>query len=496
MSSLAVGKGGAYIFIETTFSLVLGYVFWFVMARVSTSEVVGISSAVISMTGIFISLVTIGIPNGIPRFLGKCFAEQNTQDAKIFIKISILLISIGIIVFSVLILAYREWAEQTFGISFDLVLTAILIIASTAMTQLYRSIVISTLKTRLLPIVMIFSSFFKIIMAIILVLAGMGAYGLLIGFAMSQVISTIVLGIYVGIILKSFIGKSIINFKTTSKDILSASISYWLPSIITTIGTQLGTIIVFGAHGASKAGIFFIAFSVFSALSGIMSSLFTIAYPALSSMKDGRKRFAWRITKFSLIISLPFSAWLMFYGKYALQLFNQSYAEGAPTLEILMLSMLPMAITSGVNILVYAYGKYKQVLIIGFVSTVPRAILYFVLIPIYGIWGAGLSYTIGSISGLIVSLLIAKKTGMKIPGKELVYLFIIPHMFAAALSYVNMNPIASFVIIPSITWVLLLKIKIITRMDLQDSIGVLPNKISRRTLTIVNKIGEKLNNSY
>src|SRR5437016_14369637 len=115
MSNSTVGKGGVYIFIETTFFLILGYAFWFVMAKISTSEVVGISAAVISVTSIFTTLVIIGIPSGMQRFLGKFFAEQNVQDAKVFVKVSVFLIFVGIIIFSIMILTYQEWAEKTFG---------------------------------------------------------------------------------------------------------------------------------------------------------------------------------------------------------------------------------------------------------------------------------------------------------------------------------------------------------------------------------------------
>src|SRR5438132_5854924 len=115
MSVSTVGRGGAYLFIETISSFILGYAFWFVMAKISTSEVVGISASVISLTGIFSSLVALGIPSSIPRFLGKFFAEQNYKDAKVFVKNSVLLISFGIIIFSIIILTYQEWAEKTFG---------------------------------------------------------------------------------------------------------------------------------------------------------------------------------------------------------------------------------------------------------------------------------------------------------------------------------------------------------------------------------------------
>jgi O-antigen/teichoic acid export membrane protein len=297
-------------------------------------------------------------------------------------------------------------------------------------------------------------------------------------------------------ILKSSTKRQETSLKNASKSTLSASIANWIPTLITTVGAQLGTIIVFGSHGANQAGIFFIAFSVFSAVTGIMFSLFTIAYPALSSMTDGRKKFTWRLTKLSLIISLPFSSWLIFYAKNVMGLFNQSYAEGSSTLGILLSGMMLIAVTTGISTLVYSYGKYRQVLILGLSSSIPRTILYFILVPIYGGIGAALGYTIGSVLGFVVSILVAKKIGIQIIWKELVFLFFIPLGLALALNYLGVNYIASLGIILAISWLILLKIGVITRSDLEDSIGILPYNISNPTLYILNKIGRKLNSAF
>lgn len=492
-SSATLGKGGAYVYIETAASLVLGYLFWFVMAKISPPEVIGVSATVISMTTIFTSVVTIGIPNGVQRFLGKSFSEQKLEQAKIYVKAAFIMVFAGIVVLSIGILVEQVWIDKTFGISSSLTLAAILIIASSAMNTLFRLVVISTLKTKMLPIVMLISASFKIILAAMLIFLGIGALGLLIGFAINQVLASVIFGFYIMAILKSKTNRPEITLKSSSKNIISASLANWLPTLVTTIGTQLGTVIVFGSQGASQAGIFFIAFSIFSAITGIMFSLFTIAYPALSAMGDGRKRLTWRITRLSLVISLPFSAWLMFYAKDLLQLFSQSYGDGASTLAILLASMLPVGVLTGINTLVYSYGKYLQVLVLGFVSSVPRTALYFVLVPLYGGWGAGLGYTLGSIAGFIASVIIAKNVGMKIVWKELAVLLFIPIAISLPLNYVHVNYIASFLIIPLATWIILLKTGIITQTDLHDSLGILPKSVSNRTLTMLECIRKRLN---
>ena len=496
VAKLDVGRGGAYIYVETFTSLILGYAFWFIMAKISTSEVIGTSAAVISLSTIFTTVVTLGIPNGVQRFLGKSFSEQKINDARIFVWISVILISIGIIISSLFFLIGQKWADNTFGIKPDLVVVTILLIASSAMTTLFRSIVIATLKTRILPIVMTISSSLKIVLSVILIMNGWEAPGLTIGYTMNQILASIILVVYLVTILGSSKAISKTSYKEVSKNILESSTVSWIPALITTIGTQLGTIIVFGSQGAHQAGVFFIAFSIFSAVSGIMFSLFTIAYPALSAMTDGRKRLTWRITKMSLILALPFSAWLTFYSKNVMQLFNQNYVEGASALEVLLLSMLPIAVLTGVSTLVYSYGNYRQVLAIGLVSSIPRTVLYFILVPLFSGMGASISYTAGSILGLIVSIAIARKIGLQMSSKELVVLFFFPLGLALPLSYLGINYIASIIIIPIITWAVLLKIGIISRSDVQDSIGILPSNISHPTLSILNKIGRKLNSSY
>src|SRR5206468_4433119 len=102
---------------------------------------------------------------------------------------------------------------------------------------------------------------------------------------------------------------------------------------------------------AGQAGVYFIAFSIAAAISTVMTVLLSIAYPALSAMTDGRKRLAWRLTKISMIIAVPFSSTIIFYSKELLQIFGHTYVDGSSILQVLLLSMFPIAIFSGINTL-------------------------------------------------------------------------------------------------------------------------------------------------
>ncbi len=491
-----MGRGAAYLFIETMVSMLSGYVFWFGLSKITTPEVIGISSTVVSISTIFIVISMIGIPAGIQRFLGKSFAEKKIDESKMFIKSSLFLIVIGIIGSSLLFLLGSDWFIKTFKIDFNLLLVGIVLVGTSAIATLFRGVIIASLKTKKLVIIMIMSSSSKIALGIILSIIGTGALGVTISFALFPILSSILMTIILIRIFKSHKAKSEISFTHSARSVLTASVANWIPHVIYAVGINLGTVVVFGYQGASQAGVYFIAFSIVTGISAIMSVLLTIAYPVLSAMTDGRKRSIWRITKISLIITLPFSSSIMFYSKEIMQLFGQNYIEGSSMLEIMLLSILPTGIITCVTTLVYTYGNYKQVLAIGLASNLPRTVLYFLLIPEYGGIGAAISYSIGTVSGLIISIIIAKKVKMKMGWKDLAIVLLIPSTLAFVQSYFNIHYVLAILITLFISYILFLRLQIITRIDLQDSFGILPPHISNPLLKMLNALGKKLNSSY
>ena len=402
----AVGRGAAYIYIEGISSLISGYIFWLVVSKVTTSDIIGRSSTLITFATIFAVVAGMGIHIGIQRFIGKSFSEKNIQEAKNYVSTSLLLLGIGIFTCSIIILSAQSWIHDTFGFDLVLMIIAILLIGSYNSMMLFRAVVISSLKTQTLPIIFVTSSVAKIIITIFLLITGAGVAGLTFGFIINYILSSALLGF---VLLKSIFSQAKIttppsNFIGNSKKILVSSVVNWIPWLITIVGSQLGTIVVFGAQGANQAGIYFLALTIVTGITTIMNSLFTIALPALSSLHDDRKRIAWQTIRLSAIITLPFSCSLIFYSGDVMRLFGGEYVNGALSLEILLLSILPVCVISGVTTLLNSNGYYRHVLILGLGMSIPQTILYFTLVPLYGVLGAALGYTIGCVAGCIVSL--------------------------------------------------------------------------------------------
>jgi len=484
-----IGRGAAYVYIEGIASLISGYLFWLIVSKLTSSEVIGTSSTVITFATIVAVIAGLGINTGMQPFIAKSISEKKIQDAKLYFISCFLLVCIGIFVCCISILIAKNWIGNPFGIDFGLIIVSILLIASYNTNTLFRSVVVSSLRTQSLPLIFIISAGAKVVLSSLLLVLGLGSIGLAFGFTFNYILSSVLLAVILSrTIFKTAKIKNVLeNLKDYTKKILIASVVNWVPVLIMIIASQLGTIVVFGSYGASQAGVYFLALTIVTGITSIMSSLYTIALPTLSSLVDYRKRIAWQTIRLSAIIILPFSCSLIFFSKEIMNLFGQAYVNGSVSLEILLISMLPMCVTDGIYTLMYSYRNYRYVLIVGLAISVPQTILYFTFIPIYGEIGAALAYTVGSALGCVVSIIISRKIGLLLFWKELAIIFILPTSIGYSLSFLHLNYIVGIISTIVFSYILLLKIHIVTRSDIHDFLDILPDSISNQIISLARR---------
>jgi len=465
------------------------------LTKITTPDVIGTSATVVAVSGIFITISGMAIQNGLPRFVGKSFARQENEDAKLFVKISFLLTTVGILASCVFIFVAKDWVVETFSIDISLILIIIILVSSSCYARLFRTAVVSTLKTKMLPISTGIATIAKILVAVVLLYFGAGSVGILIGFVLFEIFASILLAFNLFQILKTK-KRSNLGIFESIRNLLAASVVSWIPALIMNFGVHLGTIIIFGTQGASQAGVYFIAFSISTAIWALLMTPWGTGFPKLSAMEDRRKRFAGWLVKIGLIVFLPLLCSVFFYSEEILLIFGESYAQASLTLQILLISNLPLALMGGIRTLTYAYGNYNHVLIIGIAMSIPRILLYFILVPDMGDVGAGISFTIGSLIGFIASIIIAKKIGFIIFWKEISILLVIPVAISWFLSYFEIHFLIGIPAILILSYISFLKIGIITKIDLHKSVEVLPKKIGQPTINFLDKVAKKLHNTY
>jgi O-antigen/teichoic acid export membrane protein len=485
----SIGKNASYIYFETIVRLFSSFLLWIFLTKISTPQVIGTSSTLISLANIFATIASVGIPLGIPLFLGRIFLDNRLQDARVFIYSSLLIVSIGLIASAFLVFVIRDFFYNQF--SADLLILSISLAAFTTIASLFRSIMVASLQLELLPKIIIVSSIVMMTIAVGLVLLGLGPSGVIMAYSCSYALFSILLIYHIRMVFKST-SKATLKLSRSAKSLLKASIPAWIPTLITMIGSaELGTIIVFGSLGANQAGSYFISYAIFSVVAAISYSIFTVAFPWLSSLNDGRKRLLWKLLKTSLLLSLPISSSLIFYSNDVMMLIGKDYVQGTAALQLFLISMLPNSVFIAISILVYSYRNYKQVLVLGLCSSIPRVIFYFLLVLLYGSTGAALSYALGSLTGFIVSVIVAKNIGMILYWRDIVLMLMLPISLSFAFDYMGLNYVIGILFAVGITYGTLYKCRFIKRQDTENILELLPMGFRGQVTNLLNKIGTK-----
>ena len=110
--------------------------------------------------------------------------------------------------------------------------------------------------------------------------------------------------------------------------------------------------------------------------------------------------------------------------------------------------------------------------------------------------GAAISYTIGSLIGFLVSIKIAKEIGMRIFWKDLAVILVIPSGLGFLFSSIEIHPLITIFSTIIISYLVFLKLGVLTKSDIQECSTVLPPKISKPLVNLVNNLGKKLNRNY
>jgi O-antigen/teichoic acid export membrane protein len=481
------GKGAVYLYIQLILSMISGYIFLILVARITTAENIGTFSLLVSISEIFANIAIIGLPDSIRKFVGKSFLQEKQADAKVFIKISFIILSVSLITSCMVIVSLRDWLSNIFDLDFHLIIVVELLIISYAVYSVLYSVTVSTLKTKVLPVIMIVSSIAKVILALSLVSMGYGILGLTLGYTLfGQVLSSALLSIF---ILKVFrftkkTSEPAVTLRKASKDLLIGGLVIWTPVLITTLGIDLGTLVLYNTYGSHESGVYFIALTIANAIYAIVYSIFTISLPVLSSMNNGRKRFVSKTIRITALFALPLSSSIIFYSNDIMHLIGSNYELGSLSLKILLLSAFPIIVLSGVETLVFSYGQYRYTLTIALASSLPRTILYFTLVPIFGMTGVAISYTAGSVVGLIASVVVAHRIRMPIYWKPLVLALFLPVSIGFLLATLNVNYIVGITTTIIFTYLLLMKLHVIEKTDGSLFTELMPDKISKPLITI------------
>jgi O-antigen/teichoic acid export membrane protein len=494
--SIEVGRNGVYIYIANMLNMILGYLFWILIAKfmgIDSASSIGTVSGAISFSTLLVSITLFGIPTGIQRFIGKSYVDRDMKSISSLIASSLILIVSISLLASIGIIAFEGRIISITKLSPELLVGSIILFDSTAVYQLIYSCLIATSQSKFLFFGVAGQAVSKILIMIILLTGGYGVNGLLLSFVISTLISLPVMffGLYkkVPIIVRN------IAFKKDIKSIVKASTVNWIPSMVSAIGGQLSVLVILGYSGASQAGEYYVASIVFSAVIAIPVSLASAAFPALSGMIDQSRILTSKIIKIGLMFSAPLSVIAAIYSVSILQLFSPHLKNAAVPQMLFMIAVVPTVLNYGVYYMLYAHGRYRSVLIIGLVENLSKVVLYFVLVPHYGSIGAVISFISGPILSMVVMSIIQRKY-RTISWKRVSIIVAIPLAIGVCIYFLHLHYTIGIPVVLATSFYLYLKLTILDSAELREIIfAILPQTMARRIYPkmeyVVKVIGQK-----
>jgi len=377
--------------IDSISSALLGFIFWFVAARLFSIDSVGLSSALISAVSLLAFIAGLGLDDGIIRYL------PSDPDKDKFINIIFTLTGIaGILCSIIFILGIPFWSpalmiiykNPLYATTFLLLvavsvyyvmLGAVFISYKRAGFQLIRSMILNLGK---LLIIFIAASVF-------------GMLGILFSWGIALILATIFGMLY-------FLPKLIHGYrpawkleKATNKEMIRYSLANYFSGGLWSLPQWILPLMMINILGATSNAKFFIGQSVGGIIIAIPGAISTSIYAEGSNQIESLRKNLERGIKLIALLLIPSVVVLLIFGGFILSLFGGAYATGSIfTLRLVALSAIPLSIILLYLTVAQVEKHLMQILWISSGIAFGIVAFGFVFLRVVGINGAALALLI------------------------------------------------------------------------------------------------------
>jgi O-antigen/teichoic acid export membrane protein len=473
----SVSRNMFSVYITSVVPAGLTYIFWLIVANQTSPEIIGIVVALGSFSMVLSSFAGFEISIGMKRFLGIAYAEKKHSEFKQIVFVSSLFVIISSLL--ILVIALNPFFNILDLVGIDSKFTPIIItiVIGNGLVNIFVNALISSLRSDSLVIPYLVSSFGRFPVL----------FGLFYLFEKSEMSVAwaysshyLILAVIMMIVTVTFLrkGKESIftNFSKHLKIILEGSLPKYIPQLVASLQTQFSILTIFAMKGPIETGVYYISFAIFAIISMIPSAINGVSHPVMSGMDETSQAvFLRRTLKIGFILTMPIAAIATFYSEPILSIFGDDFTVSTEIVLILLVS-LPMAIImDGCYYYLYARGDYKKILYLGFTINISRIIFYFILVPEFGGIGAAISYVIGSILQLGLTLFLVKNAKINLEIKKYMIISSIPFGIAIVVDYLQIE-IISAILIVILSFIVYARLRLFNEEDLESGLRIiLPN---------------------
>ncbi len=398
------------VFIGIFLSKILSYVYRIIIARYFGPEIYGIFSLALIILGWAIAFSSLGLTDGLVRFIPFYRGKKEFNKIRYLIKFVITLTLISSIICSFILfilsdsiaLSIFKNSELTIFLKFFSILLPIAVISN-----VYLSVIRAFEKISIYSfLVNILQNIIKLTLLIILVIIGLKS---------NSIIFSYFLGVFIICIIAYFVSKykipEIFGFSNLNKKdkllIKKGVFSYSWPIMFSGIFISLlywiDSLVIGFYLGATSVGIYNAAIPIV-ALFGFAQELFMQLMFPLINREYSKKNFelikeiSKQISKWIFILDLPlFIIIFLFPGAIINTLFGQDYLGASNALRILSIGIFVSFLIPVLTNLMSMVGKSKILLINLVIASTINLILNIFLVQKFGIEGAAIATSIVSV---------------------------------------------------------------------------------------------------
>lgn len=411
-SAVLVARGASFVFIQNIGSTVIQIIAFAIIARLISQVDMGILATLTLMTGLFSTLVNLGLPSAATKFMAESVGKGDRLRASgVCYQILRVTLILSIVAASLCFI---------FSDSISLVL-----LRATTYTRLFkllsvyivvygifcglRSSLIGLQKIREAAIFELFKLGIRQILIVWALLSGFGLFGVVVAWIIAGTINCL---LYITVIFKS-LGPPTFSFSL--RRLLKFSYPLYFSGIVAFMYGWFDRILLLAFCPLSELGVYDVVLRAFNVLSGVTVAISTALFPKYSEIK-GRygitsiEKAIPTASRYICYTTVPLAFGLSAIAKPAISLFaGEAYAIGSKPLMILSFFFAVTCIQTALSGILLTLEKTRIAAALTVTNVAVGIILGLVLLPLFGVVGASISRGITMILGLVLNIWVLRK---------------------------------------------------------------------------------------
>jgi len=393
---LPLVKNASHLIIGSGIQSGLTFLFWIIAARLFDTTEIGLTTAILSVLGIFAIIAELGFGMGLIRFLPGAGDKENSLINTCF-TLSSLFSSLLAIIF---IIGLPIWGQSFIPLFSSPIFSFIFIVFSVILTvlPLLMNIFLGKRMTKFIVYCTSISGISRVALLLAIIFFAHSVFGL---FFISF-LSTFA-GIFIGISL--FLPKVMPSFRLFPtihsgllRDIRNYSAINYVSRLIIQITPLILPLMVVNILGSEMNAYFAMSWTIVAIAQVVPTSLFnSFLAESVNEKKLNKKNFK-KVLFLMLELLIPATILLIVLSSFILSIFGSTYSEqGTPLVRILALSIIPW----GIIYLFITVERYKKSSLSIIYATLASAVLSiglsYLLMLHWGLIGLGIGYLTGQI---------------------------------------------------------------------------------------------------